>query len=147
MKSQECREKFVLPGYPMWFLIFAIPLVLSTYSLLWVLFFVIGNLFVKISLIAILIITVNYFRNNNVRNAVFYDKEICITYSFGKKLVKEYSEVKKIVENREGFLPITVNLIYFQGRKKYTYFYCPESKRKDLDEFLKTKGLKIRPQP
>ena len=98
-------------------------------------------------MVVILFITINYFRKNEVKNFVFSENDISVTYVFGKKEVRGYKDIKKIVENKEGFLPITVNRVYFYDRKKCTYFYCPNSKRKDLDDFLQSKGLKIRPQP
>src|SRR5690554_3807101 len=64
-----------------------------------------------------------------------------------KKIKFSYEEIIYFRENIEGALMYTVIVVKFKDKSKIRRgkmeFYCPPSKRKELDDFLKEKGFVI----
>lgn len=134
---------------PRWFFYFTLPIVITIYSLLWILFFVMGNIIVKIFMVLLIIFILLLARKNAIIRVSFRDELIEVKHLFGYKSYYSFSEVKSLNEMRQFYFLydiIVVKLKPNNFKKKKFSFYCPDSKRKYLDEFLKTKGFRIRPE-
>lgn len=124
---------------------FIMPFILLLYILIWIAFFIKYGLIIRILLIALLILNIRFILKRKILKVKFFNDEVTVHYFFGRKYNYEYNMIKFFRENKEGFLPITVINGFLKNNGKF-YFYCPQSKKVKLDNFLKSKSFRIRHQ-
>jgi hypothetical protein len=107
-------------------------------------FFVMFNNIGKLVIFLLFVLIFRYVIKKSIISVIFENDTITLSKPFCK-IVLFYEDVKIIRENLEGFIPLTLIIVTMKNKDKF-YFYCPKNERLNLDNFFKSKGLKIRPQ-
>jgi hypothetical protein len=91
------------------------------------------------------VILLRYYKRNMIARVYFYDDKILLRYIFGNVKELFYEDIRGIVKEREGFMPVYIYVFKMKKHSpiKKAYFHCSDDDRILLSEFLKEQRLKI----
>jgi hypothetical protein len=103
------------------------------------------QIFGKFLLILIAFFALRFMFKKFVLRVVFKENEVHV-HQLHRNVKLKYTEIGKIQEHREYFLYNLILLYPKNNQKVRYYFNCPANQRKELEEFLKDRRLRILPQ-
>jgi hypothetical protein len=133
-------------GEPPLIFLFSIITSLITIGIPWLALFLSFGWLIKMLLLLILFIGLKYLiKKPTTLTVEFQDELIIVKNLFRKKEYFRYDDVSHFYFNFEGFLSFTVVIAKLKPEKGKKFYFCvPESSKKELNDFLMSKGMGIK---
>src|SRR5690554_1614197 len=149
MKKIVMMNKSLLKfkGTPTFMVYTVFPVFLFSFLLLFIVVFFNVGLFGKLISSGVAIYLLKLILTGLTLEASFSANDLYIKTMSRKKIKFSYEEIIYFRENIEWPVMYTVIVVKFRDKSKiwkgHMEFYCPPSKGKELDDFLKEKGFVI----
>lgn len=127
--------------------------VVPLFGLILLAFFISFNLYGKLILIGVFLLLLYLFVNRAIKTVILKKDYIQVEKLSGRKIIYNYDLIKRFVIKQQldphpdlflGELDKEIIVVEFlRDQKSKITFFCPEDKKIELNEFLKSKGLRM----